>query len=83
MSDKLAGKLGGVEKFCETLRADVRAGCAPGKDVVRSWMSRVTFSGVQQLQHEGCERHPESLAFLHLFCGNGEDVAFDPRPLEL
>ena len=82
MCDKLAGKLGGVEVFGEALRADVCTGCSPGKNIVRSWMPRVAFSGVQKLQHEGCERHPESLALLHLFGGNGEDVVLDPRPLE-
>ena len=46
MCDKLAGKLGGVEVFCEALRADVRAGCATWEDVIGSGMSGVPFGGI-------------------------------------
>ena len=83
MCDKLAGKLGGVEVFGQTLRADVCAGCATWEDVIGSRMPRVAFSGVQQLQHEGCERYSKGLALLHLFSRNREDVILNPRPLEL
>ena len=47
VSDKFAGQLGGVEIFCEALRADVCSGCPSGKNVVRAWMPRVTFSGIE------------------------------------
>lgn len=82
MRDETAFERCSVHVLRQGLRADVLAGALAGKDMTASWPRAELLLSVDQLLHEGGQRHAKGPALLHALRRNVNRVFCDPRLLE-